>query len=347
MSVVHGGIDPEEVAALGLNPAAVLDLSANLHPDGVSPGVQAALAETVWHRYPPADAAPLRRAIAGHEGVAAAMVLPVPGATAGIHLVARAFAPGQRAVILGPTFGEYRAAVEAAGGEVVEVCAPPPAFSPPVADVPHAALGFLCNPNNPTGATLSRAEIEEAVRRLGGLLVLDVAYEPFTASRWDPVDLVRAGLPVLVLRSMTKLHAIPGVRLGYIVGEAAVIARLAALQHSWALDAAAHAVAPVALAETAERVARLAEMRAAREAIRTTLEDAGIAVAPSLANFLTVDAGDAARVRAALLPRGYVVRDCASFGLPRWVRFAVPPEAHRERFVRALLQATAVGGHSR
>lgn len=339
MNVVHGGLDPREVAGLGFDPAAILDLSANLHPEGTSEAMRTALGGVVWDRYPAPDASPVRDAIAKSEGVAPARVLPVPGATAGIHLIARAFAPGERAVILGPTFGEYRAAVAAAGGEVVEVSAEAPAFEPPVDRVPAAALGFLCNPNNPTGAFLGRRAVEDVATSLGGLLVVDAAYEPFTSPRWNPVDMVRAGGNVLVVRSMTKLHAIPGVRLGYVVGQEDVIARLRALQHSWALDAAACTVAPVALGEAAHRVRLLEKMRATREDLRMAMMDAGRNIAPSEANFVTVHVGDAARVRAGMLRRGVLVRDCTSFGLPDWVRIAVPRPRDRDPALRAFLDA--------
>lgn len=340
VSVVHGGLDPREIAAMGLDPASVVDLSANLHRDGISPTVRAALESATWDRYPPADAAPLREAIAAHEGVPPEMVLPVAGATGGIHLLARCFAPGQDVAVLGPTFGEYRAAIEAAGGRAIAIDAGPPAFAPPIDRIPRAALGFLCNPNNPTGAFLVRDEVERAATRLGGLLVLDVAYEPFTAPRWNPVDLVRAGVNVAVLRSMTKLHAMPGVRLGYLVASAEVIARLAALQPAWTLDAAAHAAGLVALTETEDRVTALDAMRATRDALRQSWQDAGLAVAPSQANFLTVRVGSALRVREDLARRGFLVRDCTSFGLPEWVRLSVPRSEQAERLAAALIAVT-------
>lgn len=343
MTVVHGGLDPREVAAMGLDPDAILDLSANLHPEGTSEVMRNALATVVWDRYPIADAAPVRDAIARHEGVAPACVLPVAGATAAIHLIARAFASGQRTVIVGPTFGEYRAAVLAAGGEAVEVAAEAPAFEPPVDRVPAGALGFLCNPNNPTGSFLGRRAVETVADQLDGLLVVDAAYEPFTYPRWNPVDLVRTGRNVVVVRSMTKLHAIPGVRLGYIVGPEDVVAQLRALQHSWSLDAAACAVAPVALGEADARIRGLEPMRRTREEMRTAFMQAGRMVAPSEANFLLVQAGDAARLRAGMLRRGVLVRDCASFGLEGWIRIAVPRPRDRDPVLRAFLDAAREG----
>src|SRR5690606_30676647 len=107
-------------------------------------------------------------------------------------------------------------------------------------------------------------------------------------------------------------HAIPGIRLGYVVGAPEVIAQLAALQHSWSLDAVAQATGPVALAEHEGRVALLEEVWATRDRLRAVLERAEVRLGPSRANFLLVEVGDAAASRLALLREGILVRDCAS-----------------------------------
>lgn len=342
--VVHGGLDERELRALGVDPAGVIDLSANLHPAGPSPAVLDAARSARLDRYPPADAAPLRDAIAAHEGVPPEWVLPTPGATAAIHLVARALlGEGERAAVVGPTFGEYESAVRTVRGETVQVTVLAPDFAPPEVlpdGVVDARLVFVANPNNPTGAHLGRAELDRWLRP-GRTLVVDAAYEAFVPGAWDAVDLVRDGADAVVLRSMTKLHAIPGIRLGYVVAAPEVIARLAALQHSWSLDAAAQAAGPVALAEHEARVALLAGVWASRDRMRAALEDAGVRLGPSRANFLLVEAGDGPAARLALLRHGILVRDCTSFGLPSWVRVAIPRAEDEERVTAALLEVLA------
>ncbi|MGE3960369.1 MAG: histidinol-phosphate transaminase [Dehalococcoidia bacterium] len=337
MTVAHGGLDERELRALGVDPGAVLDLSANLHPDGPSPAVLAAARSARLDRYAPPDAAPLRAAIAVHEGVPGAWVLPTPGATAALHLVARAFLrPGDRAAVLQPAFGEYEAAVRAAGAEVIPAATDAPDFAPP-ATLPAAALAFAANPNNPTGAYASMNKVERWLSP-SRTLVLDAAYEAFVRSSWDAVDLVRAGANAIVVRSMTKLHAVPGVRLGYVVAAPQVIARLEPLLPSWSLDAVAQAAGPVALAEHPARVALLEETWLVRERLRAALRAAGFAVGPAQANFLLVEVGDAAEARGALLRDGILGRDCASFGLPGWLRVAVPRASDEQHVREALLR---------
>lgn len=341
-AVVHGGIDERELRALGLDPASVLDLSANLHPAGPSPAVIEAGRSARFDRYAPADAGPLREAIAVHEAVPVACVLPTPGATAALHLIGRAFLDEcGRAAIVRPAFGEYEAAVRARGADVVLVQAGPPDFAPPPV-LPDADLAFVANPANPTGVHLERGHIEGWLEEARPLVV-DAAYEAFVPGAWDAVDLVRAGGNAVVVRSMTKLHAIPGIRLGYVVAAPEVIARLGRLQHSWSLDAVAQAVGPVALAEHHARVRLLEQAWATRDRMRAALAEGGLRLGPSMANFLLVEVGDAPAVRLALARAGILVRDCASFGLPRWIRVAVPRPEEAARVADAILRTADRG----
>ncbi|MDO9446007.1 MAG: histidinol-phosphate transaminase [Dehalococcoidia bacterium] len=342
-AVFHGGVQPEELRALGLDPSSVVDLSANLHPVGPDARVLAAARTAALDRYPPADAGPLREAIARASGLDPTCVLVTPGATAAIHLLARAFLrAGDRCAILGPTFGEYAAAAHAAGASHIEVRAMPPAFDPPIDDerIGGAALTVLCNPNNPTGRYLGRTAVERLAAR-SRLLVLDVAYADFVHDSWDADALVREHR-VAVVHSMTKLHAIPGLRLGYIVAAPEVIARVAALQPSWSIDAASHAAGLVAVDQHEARRAALATLPQTRDRIRAACGQVGWDVVPGQANFLLVHTGDGAATRLALLQQGFALRDCASFGLPEWVRIAVPAETFTDALVEAIARVAEV-----
>jgi histidinol-phosphate/aromatic aminotransferase/cobyric acid decarboxylase-like protein len=342
-AVFHGGVQPEELRALGLDPSGVVDLSANLHPAGPDAAVLAAARTAAIDRYPPADAGPLREAIARSSGLDPACVLVTPGATAAIHLLARAFLhEGDRCAILGPTFGEYAAAARAVGASPIEVHAMPPAFDPPAEDkrIEGAALTVLCNPNNPTGRYLGRNEVERLAAR-SRLLVLDVAYADFVRDVWDADALVHEH-SVAVVHSMTKLHAIPGLRLGYIVATPEVITRIGALQPSWSVDAASHAAGLVAVEQREARRAALATLPGTRDRIRAACEQVGWGVVPGQANFLLVRPGHGAATRLALLRLGFAVRDCASFGLPEWMRIAVPAEAHADALIDAIARVAEV-----
>src|SRR5690606_20066350 len=159
-------------------------------------------------RYPSPDAAPLHEAIAAMSDLDPAMVLPTPGATAALHLVARvSLAGGGSAVTFGPTFGEYAAATAGAGVSLTTFRTEPPEFAPPLdaEEVRDASITFVCQPNNPTGVYLDQPALTR-LAEASHLLVVDAAYNDFVRDAWDPDDLVREGLPVVVVHSLTKLH---------------------------------------------------------------------------------------------------------------------------------------------
>ncbi|TAJ18796.1 MAG: aminotransferase class I/II-fold pyridoxal phosphate-dependent enzyme [Dehalococcoidia bacterium] len=340
--VIHGGAQDSELAALGLTAADVLDLSANLHPAGPDPRVIEAARQADLDRYPDPAALPLRAAIARAHGLDPECVLATPGGTAGIHLVARGLLDaGAAGSIIVPAFGEYVAAMAGVGATVTEVLTSPPRFRLDVDSLPQAAVTFLCNPDNPTGRDLSRDEVLRAVGLTRGTVVIDAAYEPFADRPPFASEIARSHPNVIAVHSMTKLHAVPGLRLGYIVATPERIAQLSRLQHSWAIDAPSIAAGIEAAAQFEARRAMLVGMTATREALRSRWLTAGLDVAPGAANFLLVKVGDARSVRRTLLAGRIVVRDASSFGLPEWIRVAVPSPQHQERIGAAVISAAA------
>lgn len=338
-SVIHGSVSDAELAALGVVRGDLLDLSSNLHPAGPDTEVLAAFRGADVSHYPSTDGEPLRSLIARHHELDPDQVLVTAGATAAIHLAARALlGPGDRCALFTPTFGEYEHAIRLAGGEVVELPLPPPAFERPRGAI-DADLAILCNPNNPTGNYLERREVEALLPRTGSPLILDVAYDAFVDNRWDADSLVREDAPLLVIHSMTKLHAIPGLRIGYVTGPAALLRRLEALQTSWPVSSPALAAGAVALRQDVARRAALSGLSEARQTLRGVFERVEVDCAPSKANFVLARVGDAAGFRKRLIEdHRIVVRDASSFGLPDWVRVALPP-AERLGHVAGALEA--------
>ena len=336
MTVPHGGLsDPEREALPGGRE--VIDLSANLHPDGPPRAVIEALRGANPGRYPSIAAEPLRAALASMHGVDAECVIVTPGASAAIYLAIGALlAPGGRCAIFEPTFGEYARAVSAAGGMVVTATAGEPRFD--VSEPPPAEMAVLCNPNNPTGRVVPRRTVETLLRRVR-LLLIDAAYEPLAEDAWDATVLVRAGAPVVVVHSMTKLFAMPGVRLGYLVAPRAIAAVIRTMQPPWPVGAAEIAAGLAAINAFEARRATAPALHDRRRRIEAAMRALGAMCAPSSTNFALIEVGDAARFRAALLDRGFAVRDATSFGLPTWVRIAVPSEAAMPALLDALAAA--------
>lgn len=352
--VEHGGLDPEEARSLGLEPSSVLDLSQNLAPLPPPEAVRRAIASCDYGPYPAASYRRLREALAERHGLGPEWCLPTNGAAEAIFLACRALlSPGDRVLVMTPTFGEYERAARLCGAQVVS--APARAengFRWDVEAVCRQARGlrpqllFLCCPNNPTGVYLGREEVEALAQALGGgVLVLDEAFVDFVEDGWDSVELARSGR-VLALRSLTKAFALAGLRLGYALGRPELLERLRAHQPPWSVNAFAVA-AGVACAAAWDHLSQVrCAVARARGALVEGLRGLGLAVLEGAANFVLAQVGEAKSFRRRLLLRGVCVRDCTSFGLPAHVRVAVPPREQVPRVVEAFAATLRESGRS-
>lgn len=343
--VAHGALDPGELAKLGLSAEKVIDFSSSINPYGPASVVQEAARTANIERYPDKECRELRLALAEHLGVDASCISVGSGSAELIDHLARIYLDrGDTALIVGPTFGEYERASRLCGARVVyenrrvlgtEVVLDLPNLLDTI-EREEPRVVWLCNPNNPTGDYLNRASIGrllEAVDSVNGLLVVDEAYKDLMPAG-EPEDLtdLLPG-PLVLLRSMTKSHALAGLRLGYVLADPDTIRLLSVVRPPWNVGAPAQAAGIAALSDSA--LDRLENNR--RSMVRTAawlrreLQKLGLEVPPGRANYLLVKVGDVAWLRQELLVRGLQVRDCTSFGLPEYIRVAVrlPEECRR------------------
>jgi len=333
---IHGAVKDAELALLiaaGIDPARVIDFSVNSNPLGPSPRVAAALQEIDVSRYPDDEAVELRDALAARFGVGRRQVLAANGSAEAIWLICLAFlSPGDTVAIREPTFSEYQRAARLAGARVTQ-------FQTAASQGDKPRIVFLCNPNNPTGDYVSRAEVERILDQSPeSLLVIDEAYAGFLTPESGLhalIPLLRTGR-VLLLRSMTKDYAIAGLRLGYVLGPEPLIDALSRAKPPWSVNRAALAAGLASLEDESHLSRSQMVAAGAVTYLQTEIMAIGLVVKPTRANFFVVDVGDAARVRTALLSKGLVVRDCASFGLPSMIRIAARPIEDCQRLVRAL-----------
>jgi len=349
----HGGLDPGELRALGLDPRSVLDFSASVNPLGPPPGLWRALRTIDLAAYPDRACLELTEALAGRTGVAPERVLCGNGSTELLHLLARAFVrSGDGVAILAPAFGEYEAAARLAGGGVSLVWArAEDGFRWDLSEALRAieraqpALVFVAVPNNPTGVALTEddlARLADAFPQRSGLLVVDEAYRAFARRPTGPRPLLDRENVVLV-RSMTKDYGLAGLRVGYLLAAAPVVEQVRAMQPAWSVSALAQAGGLFALrceghVARARQTVERSKAYLVRELRRLSLDPLD-----SEANFLLVEVGDAAALRLRLLRAGVAVRDCASFGLPRHIRIGVRRIGECRRLVAALSEARAHG----
>jgi L-threonine-O-3-phosphate decarboxylase len=347
---VHGAPDPTELRRFGLDPLELLDFSSNINAYGPSPRVREAVARTPLDRYPDDEALALRTALAENLGVAPQCILAGNGSAELIWLASLAFLrPLDRVLVLGPTFAEYARMAALRGARLTIHRAKEEngfALSPTEVydrlDSWKPRIVFLCNPNNPTGTALDRHEITKWIFSYPHtIFIVDESYLAFAPDLGSVMDTQRDN--VLVLRSMTKDFALAGLRLGYAVGAEELITALARVRPPWSVNALAQAAGIAALHDR-EHLARSVELlAAAKHELMGALADLGMQVLPSAASFFLVRAGDGAAVRSALLSKGMLVRDCASFDLPEYIRICTRRPEENARLVAALREVIHAG----
>ncbi len=347
---IHGARDYGELARLDLHPDSVIDFSANSNPYGPHPAVLqtvlAAVSASTLSHYPDRDCLALRAAIAAADEIAENCILPGNGVTELIQLIALAFVTsGSRHLILAPTFGEYERAIQVMGGQVHQH-RPPPTRTDLRFDAEEVATAirrwqphgiWLCNPNNPTGQQWTAAELAhlraaDPARR--ALWVVDESYLYFAA---EPVTLKDEleSQNLIVLRSLTKDHALAGLRLGFALAASVVIDLLRRVQPSWSVNSLAQ-VAGVAAMQTEALIWRRQSLRRLHHhaaELWARLAESDWSVLPTATTYSLVAVGDAAAFRRRLLIEGLLVRDCTSFGLPHHVRIAARRSAENERLI--------------
>lgn len=311
----------------------LLDFAVNVFPEPRPDWLDRALHDSLDSTAYP-DARPARKALARHLGRDEAEVLPTSGAAEAFTLVARLRA-WQHPVVVHPQFTEPHAALEQAGHVVHTVLCRPDFTLDPDAVPDEADLVVVGNPTNPTGV-LHAADLIHALSRPGRLVVVDEAF--MDAVPGEAESLVRERSDgLLVVRSLTKHWSIPGVRAGYVAGDASVVRELRRHQTPWSVADPAVAAMIACSSEEAsvEAAARALTIGRWRDHLVTGLAERGIGHVPSAAPFVLARLG---AVRLSLREAGIAVRRTDTFpGLdPSWARIAVRPEAMTDLLLAAL-----------
>ena len=341
----HGGLHSDELVRLGLRPDDVIDFSVNVNPYGPSPAVAEAARSARIDRYPDPTASELRQEIARQHRVPPDAIVAGNGAADLLWTLARALVrPRDAVLVVEPTFAEFRAAASAAGAEVRDWRASPTTdFALDAAEIERqvqrtgARVLYLCSPATPSGAHLPIAEVVELATRLPRLTVLlDQAFLTLSAHHAEALTPVPPN--VVRIRSLTKDHAIPGLRLGYLVAVPAFARRIEAARPPWSTSAVAQAAGRAAVQQDGFIEDCRARLLADRVQLADELGRLGLQPVPSCTGFLMVPVpdGDGQQLRARLLARRILVRSCASFGLPRYIRIAARPAADRDKLHSAL-----------
>jgi histidinol-phosphate aminotransferase len=342
------GYEPSEIKRrLGL--ARVIELGSNENSLGPAPAAIAFLSapNSVAFRYPDAGGSVLKAALS------ALYALPTQHFTLGngthelLTLIAETFCvPGDEVLHAQYGFAVYRLAALGAGATPVAAAADENLRVSPQALLraitARTKLVYLANPNNPTGALWTKAELAEFLQALPShvIFVLDEAYVEFVDEdlRSDSLPLLSKYSNIVLARTFSKAYGLASLRVGYTIAHPDFANMLERTRLSFNVNSIAMQAACLALADQAhihfiqrENAARRAELHAALTAL-------GLQVLPSQGNFLLVDFGrDAAPIERALVQHGVIVRPMRGYGLPNHLRITVGKSDENAAFLGALV----------
>ena len=342
---VHGGVLDAELSALGLARAALLDLSVNVNPWGPHPDVVRAVRDAALATYPQPGAAEARAALAHACDVEPARIAVGHGSTELLWAAVSLLRGAGPLLIAGPTFSEPLLGARAHGVPVIELRAHAEAdfrFQLDLAqlsealDASDAAGVYLCQPNNPDGSALPALRVRElCAAHPARLFLIDQAFLALSERHADAA--VRFPDNALLVRSLTKEHALPGLRVGYALGAPALIARLDAQRPSWMVSNLAQAAVVAACGQGAYVADVRRRLLTGRAELAAGCRALGLTTFEGVAPYFLLRAADADALRQRLLARHAIaVRSCRSFGLPGWVRIAGCGPAERARLLEAL-----------
>ena len=207
---------------------------------------------------------------------------------------------------------------------------------------PRTKVVFVCNPNNPTGTIVTADEVAAFMTRVPDhvLVVFDEAYYELVDSEAYPRTLryVREGRPnVMVMRTFSKVFGLAGIRLGYAIGLPEVLAPINRVKEPFAVNLLAQAAGVAALQDTDFLRQSVATTWRERRFLCSQFEELGLEVIPSQTNFMLVEVGpNAPEIQQALLRRGVIIRPCACYDLPHFLRITVGSREQNERLLSAL-----------
>jgi threonine-phosphate decarboxylase len=343
----HGGNIYRVSRETGIPEKELVDFSASINPLGVPSCVVSAIENAISNlpNYPEPYAEPLVSHLASYLGVNRETIICGNGSTELIYLIARALSP-EKVLIPAPTFSEYERACRLICGmrgvrlelkkkENFDI--DPDLF---IRTMRGCDLAFLCNPNNPTGRLLERKallQIAHAAARIKCYLVVDEAFIDFCQGE-TVINEVANNHFLIVLRSLTKIYALSGLRVGYGVFPPTLAVLMGQHKEPWTVNTLAQRAGIVALNDAAYKQESLRMMKEEKKFMEKNFRSLGIAYIPSSANYYLIQMEKAQQAIVRLKRKGILVRDCSNFaGLDEsYIRVAVKSRRDNALLVKEL-----------
>jgi histidinol-phosphate aminotransferase len=322
-------------------------LASNENLLGPSPKAVAAIRDELSniHLYPEGPCTILRKAMAKKFAIPEERIVISNGADNLILMIANAFVnEGDEVVMADPTFSVYTNVTQIMGGKPIKV---------KLRDFTHdleamlqkvnrkTKLVFICNPNNPTGTTVSLESFNTFLSKLPKrvIVVLDEAYGDFVEDALYPngLDYLKAKNPMMILRTFSKVYGLAGLRIGYALGREDLIHCLYQVRDPFPVHRLAQVAAVAALNDEDHVIQSIQFVYEGRRYLYKELDKMGLSYVPSQANFIFIDfEKNSEEVFQAFLREGIIVRPGKVWGYPTFARVTIGRMEDNQKFIRAL-----------
>ncbi len=336
------------ISAYTLAPlTAPIKINQNENPFGMPAEMRAEILHRVshldWSRYPDFVPTALHEKLAEYAGWRADGVMAGNGSNEMIQAVVNSVVEaGVRVVLPEPTFSVYSQVIRVMNGEIISVLLNDDfTFNIPrlatAVKVQKPGLTIICSPNNPTGCTISRRDLEMLLRNSEGLVVVDQAYLEIGGE--DFVPLLREYKNLVILRTFSKAMAMAGLRVGYCLAAPELIREFGKAKMPYSLNLFSVTAAEVAIEKSAALRPLVEMMASERDRLFAELKQVkGLSPVPSAANFFIVRTSlPPKQLFEALHARGILIRDVSKAPLlSEYVRISVGTPEENDQLIAAL-----------
>ena len=322
-------------------------LASNENLLGPSPKAIAAIRKELSkiYLYPEGPCTVLRKALAKKFAISEKMVVISNGADNLILMIANAFVnEGEEVLMATPTFSVYTNATQIMGGKAIKV---------KLKDFTHdlesmlkkvnrkTKLVFICNPNNPTGTTISQESFNYFLSKLPKhvIVVLDEAYGDFAEDVFHPngLDYIREKRQVIVLRTFSKVYGLAGLRIGYALGREDLVSCLYQVRDPFPVHRLAQVAVVAALNDEDHVIKSIQLVYEGKRYLYKELDKMGLSYVPSQANFIFIDfEKDSGEISQAFLREGIIIRPGKVWGYPTSARVTIGRMEDNQKFIKAL-----------
>lgn len=330
----------------------VVKMDANENPFPWPEGMKQIIlnGDITFNRYPDSSASELKTAIAGYTGVNSNQILLGNGSDEVIQLILATFGGMGKSVVLHPpTFGMYTAAACVSGTGVIKVPLREGLYLDTegvltAADSPEVSTIILCSPNNPTGTLFERGELLLLVRETGKIIIMDEAYAEFSGE--SVIDEIKNYPNLLVMRTFSKAFALAGLRLGYLLGQAATIDLVNRVKQPFNVNVFTQRAGIIALNYLEQYREQIETIKAETVKLYQELNKiSGFKVYPTQANFILFQPDDPDVWAEELFVRGFLVRHMGNLPvLGKCLRVSPGLPEENTVFIKALREISSKRG---